>query len=449
MAISLQQELENKPQANLGVEMHRWIANLFPYHRSQTGAGVRQTLADLQAVLPVQIHEVPTGTQVFDWQVPPEWQIRDAYIADSAGKQIVNLRNSNLAVMSGSQPIQTNLSSQELRENLHTLPADANPDWVPYRTAFFREAWGFCVSRNQLARLTRDPSERFDVVIDSEFVDGSLTYGEATFVGKSDKTILIYAHCCHPSLANDNLSGMVVAAFLGQQLAERIARGDIPKKTYKIVFAPATIGAITWLAENQKSLSNIESGLILSLLGDEGSFTFKQSRCESTVNRAVAWATKHHPNKCEIRPFTPFGYDERQFCSPGINLPMGCLMRTPNGEFPEYHTSADNLDFVSPEELAESLHFVTEILTILEENETLINQHPFCEPQLGDRGLYRAFGQHDDRGRFQEAVMWVLNLADGNHDLLAIAERGNLPMSLICEAADVLREHKILEAVEL
>ncbi|MDG1873875.1 MAG: DUF4910 domain-containing protein [Mariniblastus sp.] len=444
LANSLDQKYVPGSENHVGQQMHRCITQLFPYHRSNAGVGLRQTLSDLQDILPIKVHEVPTGTKVFDWEVPQEWRIKDAFIADEAGQRIVDYCDSNLAVMSGSLPIRARMRAAELRPNLLTLKEELNPDWVPYRTAFFRDAWAFCVSHKQWARLNQDDQEVFNVVIDSEFIDGSLTYGEVTIEGQTKETILVYAHCCHPSLANDNLSGVAVAAFLGKQLLERVARGDIPFKTYKIVFAPATIGAITWLAQNEKMTANITGGLILSLLGDAGGFTFKQSRVESSVNRAVELVMHNRNTPFEMRPFSPFGYDERQFCSPGINLPMGCFMRTPNGEFPEYHTSADNLEFVSPEALADSLDVVTEILATLEQNFKPVNLHPFCEPQLGNRGLYRAFGEHDDRGRFQEAVMWILNQADGTKDLLAIAKHCELPMKLVREAADVLVEHELL-----
>ena len=430
---------------DVGAQMHQTMETLFPLHRSITGEGVRETLRHLQGLLPLEIKEVPTGTAVFDWQVPQEWRLNDAHISDVDGNRIVDYQNSNLQIISGSQPIQGTFTFQELRPHLMTLPEELNPSWIPYRTAFFREAWGFCVSRNQLDQLARNENESFHVVIDSEFADGSLTYGEATITGQTEETILVYAHICHPSLANDNLSGMVVAAYFANQLQRRVADGDVPRKTYKFVFAPATIGAITWLARNESTISSISGGLILSLLGDSGKFTFKQSRqATSKINRTVANALTQANVNFETRPFTPFGYDERQFCSPGIDLPMACLMRTPNGEFPEYHTSGDNLKFVSTESLEESLRVVGCALTAFEQNETPINDYPNCEPQLGERGLYRAFGQHDDRGRFQEAVMWVLNLADGEHDLVAIADRSCLPFDLIRESADVLFQHELI-----
>ncbi len=446
MASSVGRQIGQMNKADLGVQMYQCITDLFPFHRSISGDGVRDTLKHLQKTLPIEIHEVPTGTRVFDWTVPQEWRIHDAFIADRDGTRLVDYRQSNLQVLSGSQPISGRFSFEQLKPNLLTLPEEQDPDWIPYRTAFFRDAWGFCVSRRQLDRLQRDPAEEFDVVIDAEYFDGSLSYGEVTIPGKSDETILVYAHCCHPSLANDNLSGMAVAAFLGKQLVERSQSGDTPERTYIIVFAPATIGAITWLAQNESSLSKICGGLILSLLGDDGDFTYKKSRCDaSSINRAVELTLSQQQDvQWSVRRFTPFGYDERQFCSPGINLPIGCLMRTPNGEFSQYHTSADNLDFVTPKSLANSLHIVTSILRNLEQNEIPVSHNSRCEPQLGVHGLYRAFGQHDDRGRFQEAVMWVLNLADGEHDLFAIAERGELPFPLVREAAVVLLDRGLI-----
>lgn len=447
MATSIKPKNElNRCSGDLGSQMHQCMTDLFPIHRSINGEGVRQTIRYLQQHLPVQVKEVPTGTAVFDWHVPQEWKLNDAYIADAQGNRIVDYAQSNLQIMSGSQPVRGQFTYADLQPHLLTLPAELDPNWIPYRTTFFREAWGFCISRNQLARLTQNDGEQFQVVVDAEFFDGSLTYGEATIAGQTDETILVYAHICHPSLANDNLSGVTVAAFFAKHLLQRIENGDVPRKTYKFVFAPATIGAITWLAQNESSLSKINGGLILSLLGDSGRFTYKQSReVDSRINRTVEQSFDQSNVIFETRRFTPFGYDERQFCSPGINLPIGCLMRTPNGEFPEYHTSGDNLSFVTTESLAESLQVVTVALTTLEQNEIPTSAQPNCEPQLGDRGLYRAFGQHDDRGRFQEAVMWVLNLADGKHDLVAISARANLPFELVRQAADVLFEHELLQ----
>ena len=442
----MKQELEQVDAAHdLGTQMHDCIRELFPLHRAITGTGVRESLRYLQQFLPLKIHEVPTGTPVFDWTIPQEWEVSEAFIADVDGNRIVDYADHNLQLMSNSQPVNGRFKFSDLKQHLFTLSEEMDPSWIPYRTAFFREDWGFCLNRGQFDRLSKHDSEEFDVVIDSKFFDGSLTYGEATIEGKTDDEILVYAHCCHPSLANDNLSGMAVAAFFARQLLARIERGDVPRKTYKFIFAPATIGAITWLARNQASLHKIRGGLILSLLGDSGGFTYKRSRLKnSTINRAVELSFDELQTNGQVRQFTPFGYDERQFCSPGINLPVGCLMRTANGEFPEYHTSGDNLEFVTPAALLESLHLVVKILTAVEQNEIPVSNQPCCEPQLGERGLYRAFGQHDDRGRFQEAVLWVLNLADGEHDLLDIAKQSKLPFGLVLEAANVLCEHELV-----
>lgn len=431
---------------SIGTEMMKCVADLFPLHRSITGDGVRKTFQYLQHFAPVEIHEVPTGTQVFEWTVPQEWAVNDAYIAGESGHRIVDYLKSNLQVLSYSQPMKGRFTLDELRDHLFTLSRDLDASWIPYRTAYFRDAWGFCVSHRQMERLEKHTGEVFDVVIDSEFYDGNLTYGEIEFPGESDETILIYTHTCHPSLANDNLSGIAVATFLARQIEARVKQGETLKRTYKFVFAPATIGAITWLATNKDSLNNIYGGLVLSLLGDQGDFTYKKSRIgDSLIDRAACLTLKNGLSaRYKVREFTPFGYDERQFCSPGINLPVGCLMRTPNAEFPEYHTSADNLDFISEKSLEDSLKIVSRITMALEHNETPINQSPYCEPQLGQRGLYRAFGERDDRGRLQEAIVWILNLADGKHDLLEIADRADLPFETIIEAVAVLRQHNLV-----
>lgn len=432
----------------LGTEMLGWMRDLFPLHRAQTGVGVRKTLRYLQHHLPLEIHEVASGTTVFDWTIPEEWHIRDAFIADSKGQRIVDYRQCNLHVASNSQPVCQQLSYAELEPHLHWLTEPPSLDTVPYRTMFFRQEWGFCVSQRMLDRLKTDPAEKFTVVIDATFSPGSLSYGEAILPGQSRETILLYAHCCHPSLANDNLSGIVVATMLGKQLVKRAKQQPL-RRTYRIVFAPATIGAITWLAANQADLPQVYAGLILTLLGSSGPFIYKKSRRGATViDRAIEVLWRELDNQGRTIPFAPWGYDERQFGAPGFDLPVGCLMRTTPSEFSEYHTSADNLEKIQAQTLQETLKTLQQLLTILESNDLPVNQSPFGEPRLGPRGLYRPYGADDSLGRFQEAVLWILNLADGDHDLLDICQQGQLPWKLVSLAAEALRQQGLIKSVD-
>ena len=422
---------------NIGDEMHALARRLFPIHRSQTGDGLRQTLSELKQLVPLQIEEVPSGTKVFDWEVPKEWSIRDAYISSESGERFIDYRNSNLHVVNGSRPINARMTFGELEANLHTV--ESNPDWIPYRTCFMRDDWGFCLSQNQLQKLRAAPDQQFNVVIDSSFEDGSMSYGELLLPSKSGsgREILIYTHICHPSLGNDNLSGIVVATFLAKQLIDHDLDHSI-----RFAFAPATIGAIAWLARNQESIHRIDHGLVLSLLGDSAPFTYKQSRRgNADVDRAVELLFSTEDFDGSIREFTPFGYDERQFCSPGINLPMGCLMRSPNGEFNEYHTSGDNLSFIKPKMIAESLRFCERIVHLLDQNQRFLSTNPNCEPRLGTRGI--------DLTTIGPAIQWLLNLADGSHDLIDVCVKSKLSFTEIQEAARQLVKHDLIRPQDL
>lgn len=419
-----------------GLALHDLVVKLFPYPRSITGDGVRDTLRMLQEVIPLEIHEVPTGTQVFDWQVPKEWNIRDAYIKNSRGERIVDFHASNLHVLSYSIPVHGYFSLAELTPHLYSLPDQ--PDLIPYRTSFYQEKWGFCLSHHLLESLEEDT---YEVCIDSSLEAGHLTYGEYFLPGESSEEILISTHTCHPSLANDNLSAIAVCAYLARHL-----QGIDRRYSYRFVFVPATIGPITWLATNQARLENIRFGLVASLLGDSGPFTYKRSRQgNSLMDQAVEQVLKDRCVPHEVIDFIPYGYDERQYCSPGINLGVGNLTRTPFGQFPEYHTSADDINFVRPEFLAQSLGVYVDVMMLLEKNRTYQNLKPYCEPQLGKRGLYNGIWGMNDR---QMAMLWLLNLSDGEHSLLDIARRSQTQFSILAEMAGVLTGTDLLIAVD-
>jgi aminopeptidase-like protein len=430
----LLKELEQTDPAEIGRELHGFAAELYPLCRSITGDGIRRTLAVIQNRIPLHIVEVPTGTTVFDWTVPKEWNIQDAYIKGSDGKRVVDFRQCNLHVMNYSTPVHATMPLSALKPHLYTLPD--TPDWIPYRTSYYQENWGFCLSHNEMLALEDGD---YEVCIDSSLEDGHLTYGEYYLRGRSTDEVLISCHVCHPSLANDNLSGLSVAAFLAQLLA-----GQDLHYSYRFLFIPGTIGAITWLARNRETVERIRHGLVLTCIGDAGGFHYKKSRQgNAEIDRAAAHVLRHYSNSPEILDFSPYGYDERQYCSPGFNLPIGCLMRSVWGTFPEYHTSADNLDFIRPPQLAGALDVCAAILDVLENNLRYCNQSPYCEPQLGRRNLYRSTGGNVI-GVDISALLWVLNLSDGEHSLLDIAERSGMPFSAISDAAELLCQNGLL-----
>jgi aminopeptidase-like protein len=435
--MDLLKELAQRDPAEIGEALHRFAAELYPICRSITGNGIRQTLAMIQSRIPLRISEVPSGTAVFDWTVPKEWNIRNAYIKDANGKRVVDFQQSNLHVLNYSVPVRATMPLSELKAHLFTLPE--HPDWIPYRTSYYKENWGFCLPHNQMLGLT---DGNYEVCIESTLEDGHLTYGECFLPGRSTDEVLISCHACHPSLANDNLSGLAVATFLAELLRNRDLR-----YSYRFLFIPGTIGAITWLSRNREGVGRIRHGLVLTGIGDAGRFHYKKSRREDAeIDLAVAHVLRHHSESSEILEFSPYGYDERQYCSPGFNLPVGCLMRSVCGSFPEYHTSADNLDFIRPPQLAGSLRVCAAVLHVLENNRRYRNLSPFCEPQLGKRNLYRPIGGESIEAEIN-ARLWVLNFSDGEHSLLDIAERSGLPFSLISEAAELLCEKGLLSVV--
>lgn len=421
---------------DIGKEMYHFISELYPICRSITGNGLRETLRYIQTYIPLSIHEVPTGTKVFDWTVPKEWNIRDAYIKNSKGEKIVNYKKSNLHLVNYSIPVNRKVSLKELKEHLFSLPE--HPDWIPYRTSYYKENWGFCLTHNQWLELK---DEEYEVCIDSSLERGHLSYGEYYLQGRGLDEVLISSHACHPSLCNDNLSGVALTTFLAKHLT------PLPLEySYRFLFIPGTIGSIAWLCLNESKVSRIKHGLVVACVGDPGRLTYKRSRRgDAEIDKAVIHVLKHSDRDSEIMDFVPYGYDERQFCSPAFNLPVGSLTRTPHGRFPQYHTSADNLYLVHPEYLADSFATYLSVLDVLENNKKYLNQNPKCEPQLGKRGLYRAVGGSTEEGTHELAMLWVLNLSDGKHTLLDISERSGLPFDVIHDGAKALFEHKLLK----
>jgi aminopeptidase-like protein len=435
--MSLLKEFDQGDPAKTGQELYGFAAKLYPICRSITGDGIRRTLSMIQNRIPLQISEVASGIPVFDWTVPKEWNIRDAYIKEPGGKRVVDFQKSNLHVLNYSSPVHTTMSLSELKPHLFTIPE--HPDWIPYRTSYYQQNWGFCLTHNQMLALENG---EYEVCVDSTLEDGHLTYGEYYLPGRSTDEVLISCHACHPALANDNLSGLTVATSLAGFLAGRDLR-----YSYRFLFIPGTIGAITWLAQNREIAARIRHGLVLTCIGDRGHFHYKKSRRgNAEIDRAAAHVLSNYSKFSEILEFSPYGHDERQYCSPGFNLPVGCLMRSVWETFPEYHTSADDLDFIQPAQLAESLRICTAVLDVLEYNERYRNLNPHCEPQLGRRNLYRPTGG-ETIGAEINARLWVLNFSDGNYSLLDIAERSGIPFPMISDAAKLLSQNGLLSAI--
>jgi len=419
----------------IGRQLHECITDLYPICRSITGDGVRETLRRLQRVAPVTVYEVPSGSAAYDWTVPLEWNVRDAWVKDSKGERVIDFRRSNLHVVSYSVPVHKRMHLAELKPHLFTLPD--RPDSIPYRTSYYEERWGFCLSQRQLETLS---DGEYEVCIDSSLEPGSLTYGECRLAGTSTDEVLFSCHICHPSLANDNLSGVAVAAYLAKHLSARPLRHSV-----RLLFVPGTIGSITWLSRNEAVVPNIRHGLVLCCLGDPGRMTYKKSRRgDAAVDRAAMHVLRGLDDHRVIE-FSPYGYDERQFCSPGFDLPVGRLSRTPHGEFPEYHTSADDPAFVRPEKLAEAFVTCLAILDALEADRTYLSTNPKCEPQLGRRGLYHSVGGLPRSPENEMAMLWVLTLADGRHSLLDVAERSGMRFDAVKQAAEALLGKSLLK----
>jgi aminopeptidase-like protein len=423
-----------------GHRAYELIVDLYPLCRSITGDGLRDTLKLIAAQIPLEIFEVPTGKQVFDWVVPREWKIRSAYIIGPDGQRYADFSSHNLHVASYSAPVDRYLDRAELLKHIHSLPDQ--PDLIPYRTTYYNEDWAFCLPHRVVQSM---PEGLYRAVIDSDLFNGSLSYGHTFIRGKSEHTFLLYTHVCHPSMCNDNLSGIGVAVELARSIARQ--QGSL-NFSYLVVFAPATIGSITWISHNRERLKSIRAGLVLALAGDSGKLHYKKSRSgQSEVDRLATHVLAKSGKPYEVLEFDPYGYDERQFCSPGINLPVGRLTRTPNGAFPEYHTSADNLQFVKVEQLSDTIDTCLDILSAFDNNKYLRNTQPFCEPQLGRRGLYHMVGGFQGIESQMKALLWLLNQADGKQSLLDIAWRTGIDFKELQAGAAVLHKAGLLDVI--
>jgi len=429
--------MSKERQPTPGAQMHDLMTTLYPICRSITGNGVRETLRIFQQQIPLTIHEVPSGTPVFDWTVPDEWNIHDAYVANARGERVIDYREHSLHVLNYSIPFRGVLPLAELKKHLHTVPD--RPDWIPYKTSYYSPAWGFCLRHNDLLKLEDGD---YEVVMDTTLQPGSLTYGELVLPGATRDEVLFSTHICHPSLCNDNLSANLVAVWLAQYL-QTIDR----HYTYRFLFIPGTIGAITWLALHQAELPHIKHGLVLTNLGDGGNFTYKKTRDgDLAIDRLMQFALSENDAPHRIIDFYPYGYDERQYNSPGIQLPVGGFFRSEHNSFPEYHTSGDNLSFVTPAALEESLEMLKRVVYLLEHNRHYLNLAPMGEPQLGKRGIYKSISELGENGFSPMAMFWVLNLSDGAHDLLAIAQRSGIAFDELARAAALLSDYQLLSS---
>jgi aminopeptidase-like protein len=423
---------------NVGREMHELITKLFPICRSITGNGVRETLKKIQTHIPIQINEVQSQTKVFDWTIPKEWNIQDAYVIDPNGKKIIDFKNSNLHVVSYSIPIHKKMELSELKPHIHTL--SEMPNTIPYLTSYYNEDWGFCMSYNEFTKLQEG---EYEIMIDSTLENGSLTYGEFLKKGEVEDEVLLTCYICHPSMCNDNLSGTALITFLAKHL-ENIKT----KLSYRFLFIPETIGAITWLSKNEQNLHKIKHGLVATCLGDSGSSTYKKTRDgNNEIDKIAKYVLENSKQDYTIIDFFPLGSDERQFSSPKFNLPIGSLIRTLYGKFPEYHTSDDNLNFVKAENLEDTFSKYSQIIYIIENNVKYLNLNPKCEPQLSKRGLYRQLGSQKISGQSQLAMFWILNQSDGENSLLDISIKSKLDFSTIKQIADKLVDHNLLKII--
>jgi aminopeptidase-like protein len=420
-------------------EMYELLKRLFPIARSITGKGVRETLGIIQEHIPLTQHEVPSGTKVFDWIVPDEWNIRDAYIMDDDGNRVVDYRQSNLHIVGYSVPFEGTLTLNELKEHLFTLPEQ--PDLIPYVTSYYEKRWGFCMAHNEMIELK---DGNYHVKIDSSLKPGSMTYGEFVVKGNSEKEIMFSTNVCHPSMANNELSGPVLVTYLAKSLMNRAGS---TKYSYRFLFLPETIGAITYISKNLNRLKNsVFAGYVITCIGDPGKFSYLKSRVVNTItDRAATHVLKHLTHDYSLYEFLERGSDERQYNAPGVDLPIGSIMRSKHRSYHEYHTSADNLDFVSPKALNESLSMVQRLIDIFEINNTYICS-TLCEPQLGKYGLYNNISKKDMIGK-NRLIKDVLAYCDGQHDLLAVAEVINRPIWTVKSVIDKLLNHKLIKFV--
>jgi len=436
------------------------LQRLFPICRSITGDGVRETLAVLREQVEFDVREIPSGTACYDWIVPDEWNVRDAFIADASGKRVVDFKANNVHLVSYSIPVEAEMTFEELAPHLHTLPD--LPDAIPYRTSYYNRNWGFCLTQRQMDALDRQG--RYHVRIDSDLEPGSLTYGESRLAGTSGQEFLVSTYCCHPSLANDNLSGIVLWSLLLKGMSQRKTR-----HSYRFVIIPETIGAVVYLSQNEEQARKLSGGFVITTVGGPGNFGYKTTyQGNHLIDRLVRLTYKELDLDYIEYPFDVNGSDERQYSQPYFRIPVGTICKDKYYEYPYYHTSLDNLEFVKAENLIQTLNLYRLAIEKLEQNGTYRSKMLYCEPMLGKRGLYPKVGgairqkvsdvqsDHEQRGYLVDegkimygneldAIRWLMFYADGQTSLLDIAEKTGLPMRQLYEVAGKLVANELLE----
>ncbi|MDF2452225.1 MAG: hypothetical protein K0S26_1729 [Bacteroidota bacterium] len=416
-----------------------YFDKLWPICRSITGNGLRESFKILSEIIPLKLTEVPTGKAVFDWVIPKEWNIHDAYIVLPDGKKICDFKVNNLHVVNYSTPVNQEMNYEELVKYLYTL--ERLPDAIPYITSYYKEKWGFCLSKNEFDKLPKNGT--YKVVIDSELKLGSLTYGECLLKGDTTDEILFSSYLCHPSMANNELSGPLVLSFLYKLLASQPNR----KYSYRFVIVPETIGTIAFLADNKDDvIQNVKAGYVLTCCGTDKPFVFKKSRRENSLADEMALhVLKHSGKKYSVLDFDPLGSDERQYCSPGFNLPVASLMRSKYHDYPEYHTSLDNKALISFEAMAETVQMYFSIVKAMEVNGYYKNTIQFCEPNMGKRGLYEDLSGALTMPQQLSTRMRLINYMDGKTSLLEFCERYQLNIADLRNEIDLLIQKGVLE----
>jgi len=442
----------------LAAEIDSYLKRLFLINRSLTGDGNRETLRILSEIAPIQLKELPSGTKVYDWVIPDEWYIRDAWIKDEAGNKLIDWRKNNLHVVGYSAPVQAKMTFDELAPRLHFL--EENKSAIPYRTSYYKKSWGFCVTAEQYS-VIRESGGIFEIFIDSGFNSaGSMSIGEIEIPGLKEEEFLVSTYICHPSMANDNLSGMITAAFLAQSMLKK----GTPEYSWRYIFVPETIGAIAYLRFNELLMKKLKGGFVVTTCGGQGPLGYKKTFSGShLIDRAVELAFRDREIDPRIYEFAPDGSDERQYSSPGFRIPIATISKDKYYDYPQYHTSLDNLDFVNGSQMLESLMLYQDAISIVDANCSIKSKYPNGEVQLGSRGLYPtvggAIGQNvgnaDDGAKQEEQVellSWVLFLADGTCDLVTIAEKTGYSFLSIKDCVATLASHELIEiipAVEL
>ena len=433
--------LLKKNKMKIEEKIYLLAKNLWPINRSITGKGVRKTLAKIKEVIPeLKIFEIKSGTKVFDWTIPKEWKINDAYIITPKGKKICSFKKNNLHLVGYSIPVHEKISLSELQKYLHSLPDQ--PSAIPYVTSYYKKRWGFCITQKQRDQLKKG---QYEVFIDSELINGSLTYGELIIKGKLKKEVFLSTYICHPSMANNELSGPSVATYIAKWLLDKSNR----RFTYRIIFVPETIGSIAYLSKNKRKLiSRVIAGFNISCVGDDRDYSYLPSRNGETLSDLAAkHVLKNITTSFKSYKWTDRGSDERQYCSPGIDLPIASIMRTKYGEYPEYHTSLDNLKtVVTINGLKGGYEAIKCALETIENN-----KYPkikiFCEPQLSKRGLYPDLSSKKTHGKMK-LLMNLITYSDGKKSLLEIAEILEVPVWSLYPLVETLVQNNLLDLKE-